>query len=234
MSKEEGKKVLESLKIKDKREEYEHARKLDAFDHQRELAKEKLKEMEALLDPEINTDAATVKGEPSGEWKEIRKYIMIHFPEAKQHANMSAHKICVGVAYALGWDVTKIAKESKLNRSTIYDWIKTAEVENLINEFRIKEGKQDPQALMTSTGYKALKLLDHILSIPVDHRNRDLTKIQQDTAKFQVQQAFGKATETINVNEVSYKDVAEQIHKKKRNEEVEELSQEEEEELFNS
>jgi hypothetical protein len=231
-NKEKAKKTLENLKKEDIRAEYERKGRIDAFEQQKKIAKDQLAEMDALLDPEVNPDSADPEGKEAGEWTELRKYIMIHFPEAKLHANLSANKIMVGIAHAMGKSATEISNISGIKRPTVYGWLKQAEVENLINEFRIKKGQEDPAELMTSIGYKALKMLDHILSLPVDSRNKDLTKLQQDTAKFQIQQAFGKATETINVNEVSYADVAKEIHKKKNSEEVKELTEEEKEALF--
>lgn len=229
--KKDKEKVLAELKKEDFREKYEREAKIAAFEAQKQLSKEQAAEMEALLDPEVNSDDSDSSGQEAGEWTELRKYIMIHFAEAKQHANLSANKIMVGVASALGWDPTRIANASGIKRSTVYGWLKSAEVEYLINEFRIKEGQKDPKDMINSIGYKALKMLDHILSIPLDPRNKDLTKLQQDTAKFQVQQAFGKAAETLNVNEVSYADVAKEIHLRKQDSD-EQLSDDEEEILF--
>ena len=200
-----------------------------SLEAKRDRLKNQSEELDAVLDPELNPDGAS-QAEEGSEWTELRKYIGIHFSEAKDHPNLSANQIMVGVANVLGWQPAKIAKESGIKKRTIHSWLSKTDVQYLIKEFQIKKGQEDPREMMTAAGYKGLKFIDHLLSLSPSIANKDLLRLQLDAAKFQVQQSYGKAEEHLNVKgNVSYKDIAEQVYKSN----AEDLTEEEEEELFN-
>ena len=192
--------------------------------------KAKKASVEEFLDPEKNPDKATY--EETGEWQELRKYTVLHFPEATDHDELSANQVLCAVANACGWSNAKIAKESGISEATVSRWLKNENVKYLINEFRLKEGDKEPAELVVSNKYRGLKLMEHVLSLPPAIDNMDLLKLQMDLAKFLSKKDVGDADQNINVKgAVSYADVAEQIHKKKLEGEVG-LSEDEEEELF--
>lgn len=228
MSESQDKKSKNKRSLKD---EYQYQGKLAAIETKKELLKQKVEELETVLDPETNPDQAD-QSDISSEWQELRKYIIIHFPEAKEHANLSANQIMVAIAHCMGWSKSKIVENSGLKSRTVYAWLEKPELQHLINEFSLKQGQADPKTLINSLGFKALKVADTILSLVSDPRNLEFLKVQKDMAKFIVQQAYGKPDENININEVSYKDIAETVYKKKSNDENVEISEEEEEALF--
>lgn len=227
MSKSQEKKKKKSQE--DLKKEYEYQGRLASIENRKAALKLQEKELSEVLDPELNPDSAT-KGKEKPEWEELRKYIMIHFPEAKEHINLGANKIMVGIALAQGWSVSKIAAASGLNNRTIYDWKGLAEVEYLINEFRIREGLKDPKDLVTENGYIALKQLNKIIREPVDKNNTAFTNTQASLLKFAAEMMLGKAAETVNVNKVTYKEVAEMVYEQSKEED--ELTEDEKDALF--
>lgn len=188
-------------------------------------------ELFKALDPAMNPDTAKVSKETKG-WSEIRSYVIVHFPEAKQHKGLSANQILAAIAHCIGWSYGEISKASGINKSTIATWLVKPEVKNLIREFSIKQGETSPTTIVKGNAYKGQKFIDYMLSLPPQLHDKDLLKIQSDLSKFSTAQGYGKAEENVNVNgQVTYKDVAEGIYKNRDKESA--ITEEEEDELFN-
>lgn len=186
--------------------------------------------LEDILDPVKNPDKASFS--ETSDWQELRKYISLYFPQAKDHDDLSANQIMAAIASALGWTIKRICEASGVGRKTVENWLGKEGVKYLISEFRLKEGEQDPSKMISGNGYRGMKMIEHILSLPLAIHNESLLKLQMDVAKFATKQYAGDAEQHINVKgSVTYKDIAEEIHKRKA-EVASALSEEEEADLF--
>lgn len=202
-----------------------------AIDESYKDAKKRRKELKTriddFLDPKKNKDNAKI-GEEDSEWSQLRKYISIHFPEIAEFEDLSANQAMVAVAHALGYSQVKISKLSGIRRKTVAHWLGLPELKYAMDQFRAKEGNKDHQDMVIENAYLGSRLIKGILSMPPALSDLDTLKIQMDLAKFAVKQGHGEAAQNINVNATSLDDVLEAAKKSK----IEELSEEEEDELF--
>lgn len=177
--------------------------------------------------PELEaTELNTVSDkELKNDWEQIRRIAMVKFPEGARHSSLSPQNRLAAVAYSLGWETSKIAKASGINKNTLYAWFnRRPDIRLFIEEFNMKIGQEDVLGKFGALEYKGVRVVEEIMENPEVSASTRL-----DAVKWIFERKRGKPGQVITHKGNMLRDLIEMLQS---GEMSEELTPEEENRLF--